>query len=302
MSEKNAEKNVIEISTYGAGRRSLDDSLKYQRTQAKTVTRIKVICATVSTLIVAISPFKKGPDLVAPPSQSELPTPSIDGNQPNIDLSLYNRGDEARRAESASHKKAGSKTTVHLTGPKLIPRSVKIRVPPGTSVKAILVTGASNGLTKALLKEDVTVAGESYLNSGTTLIGTGVSTDDRLFVHFTRAVLEDGSVLNIEAEIADQSDQTVGLKGSFWANHAGRIAAGAGLNFIAGASVALEDTQGQQGAVVTSPTVRNAILGGTAKATLEESNEIASKYKNSPPAIQIKPGTEVVIIFIENGG
>lgn len=294
------EKPGVEISSYGAGKTSLHESLKYLRNQEKVLPRLKIAAAVVVVLSFAFAILKKDPEVIAPSHQHTVPPPSMDGNQPTIDLSAYDRGSDARRASGAPRGKAGP--AVRLPGPKLIPRSVKIKVPPGTAVKAILVTGASNGLVKVKLKEDVTVAGESYLNTGATLVGTGSSTEDRLYVHFTRAVFEDGSVSTIEAVIADLSDQTVGLKGSFWATHGSRIAAGAGLNFIAGASVAMQDTQGQQGAVVTTPTVRNAILGGTAKAALEESNSMASKFKNAPPAIEIKPGTEVVIIFVESGG
>lgn len=295
------EKPSVEISSYGAGKTSLHESLKYLRNQEKVLPRLKIAAGLVVVLSFAFAILKKDPDTIAPSGQHTVPPPSVDGNQPKVDLSAYDRGSDARRsAAGAPRGKMGS--GVRLPGPKLIPRSVKIKVPPGTAVKAILVTGASNGLVKVKLKEDVSVAGETYLSTGATLVGTGSSTEDRLYVHFTRAVLEDGSVSTVEAEIADQSDQTVGLKGSFWATHGTRIAAGAGLNFIAGASVAMQDTQGQQGAVVTNPTVRNAILGGTAKAALEESNDIASKFKNAPPAIEIKPGTEVVIIFVESGG
>ena len=294
------ETEKVSLSSYGAGKKSLHDSLKYLRNQDKVLPRLKFLGVSIVAVSIAMALFKSDPESVAPSRQSDVPPPTIDGNQPTIDLTAYNRGDDFKRAAAAPRAKSG--VAVRLSGPKLIPRSVKVKVPPGTIVKAILVTGASNGLTKVKLKEDVTFAGETFLSSGVTLVGSGSSTDDRLFVHFNRAVLEDGSVSTVEAVIADQSDQTVGLKGSFWSTHGSQIAAGAGLNFIAGASMALQDTQGQQGAVVTAPTVRNAILGGTAKAALEESNEAAAKFKNAPPAIQIKPGTEVFVIFVENGG
>lgn len=296
------EKEGVELSQYGAGKKAIHDSLRYIRDQEKIGSWAKRAGLVVLALAVLIAVFKDDPQ-PPPPAQDNGPLapPSVDGSQSAIDLAPYNRGDDVRRAGAERQRVPGG-VVVRLSGPKLIPRSVKIKVPPGTEAKAMLMTGASNGLVKVKLHEDVNVAGESFLAAGTVLIGQGSSTDDRLFVHFSKAVGEDGSVAGIEAEIADGTDKTVGLKGSFWSTHGGRIAAGAGLNFVAGASEGLQDTQGESGAVVAKPTVRNAILNGTARAALDESNEVASRYKNAPPAVEIRAGTEVVIIFTDNGG
>ena len=294
------DKKDVELSEYGAGKLAAHESLKYIRDQEKIKPWAKITGLTLLGLAIAITVMKDDPPATqAPKNGSEFQTPSINGNQPDIESSVYNRGDDVRQTKS--DKRKTPKTALKLSGPKLIARSIKIKVPPGTETKATLMTGASNGLVKVKLKEDVIVAGESFLAAGTILLGTGSSTDDRLFVHFTKAISDDASVESIEAEIADASDKSMGLKGSFWSTHGGRIAASAGLNFLAGASEALEDTQGEQGAVVAKPTVRNAVLNGSARAALEESNQVASKYKNSPPSVEIRVGTEVAIIFTDSG-
>lgn len=295
-----SEKEGVELSQYGAGKMAVHESLKYIRDHEKVNPWAKRIGYALLAVAAVIVVCKDNSTPSTDQGSSQLPPPSIDGNQPAIDLSAYNRGEDVRRFGAERRNAPGA--AVKLSGPKLIPRSVKIKVPPGTEAKAILVTGASNGLIKVKLQEDVNVAGENFLSAGTVLIGQGSSTDERLFVRFTRAVMEDGAVSAVEGEIADAKDKSIGLKGSFWSRHGGRIAAGAGLNFIAGASQALQDTHGEQGAVVAKPTLRNAVLNGTARAALEESNEIASKYKNSPPAIEIRAGTEVAVIFTDNGG
>lgn len=38
------------------------------------------------------------------------------------------------------------------------------------------------------------------------------------------------------------------------------------------------------------------------EAALEESNQIASEYKNSAPVIEVKAGTEFFLFFADNGG
>lgn len=296
-----SEKQNVEVAQYGAGRLKVHESLKYIREQdriAPIAKQLGIGLLVVSFILVAL---KKDP---APPQaaadNTPFPAPSVTGAQSYVESMVYDRGNDARRYES-DRRRAPPQST-KLSGPKLIPRSVKLRVPPGTEEKGILMTGASNGLVKVKLKEDVIVAGETFLMAGTVLIGSGSTNDDKLFVHFNKAVSDDATVSAIEAEIADATDKSVGLKGSFWATHGSRIAIGAGLNFLAGASEALQDTQGEQGAVVAKPTARNAVLHGTAKAALDESNDVASKYKNAPPAVEIRAGTEVAIIFTDNGG
>ncbi|MGE0526781.1 MAG: TrbI/VirB10 family protein [Bdellovibrionales bacterium] len=296
-----SEKEGVEFSQYGAGKKAIHESLKYIRDQERIKPWAKGFGLALLALSVGIVLLKEDPRPDLAPGASAIPTPDMDGDQPRIDLKAYNRGEDATRKPKGQERRSRP-VEIRLSGPKLIPRSSKVEIPPGTEALAVLVTGASNGLVKVKLKEDVASAGEVFLHAGTILVGQGASTDERLFVRFTKAVAADGTVSTITAEIADAKDKTAGLKGSFWKRHGGRIAAGAGLNFIAGASEAFKDTRGEQGVVVTKPTVRNAILGGTARAALEESSQIASKYKNAPPSIKIRAGVEVAIIFTDGSG
>lgn len=117
-----------------------------------------------------------------------------------------------------------------------------------------------------------------------------------------RLLTQDSTVSSIDAEIADASDKSIGLKGSFWSTHGEPYCYWSRLEFLAGASEALQENHGEQGVMVTKPTMRNAILHGTAKAALEESNTVVSDYKNEGPKIEIRAGTEVIIIFTDNGG
>lgn len=295
-----SEKSGVELSQYGAGKKAVHESLRYIRDYERIkpwAKRFGYTLLGVSCLIVFL---KEDPPKDSGSDRGGIPDPVVSGAQSKIDFDGYNRGDDVRRINQQRSRTPQAPQV--FSGPKLIARSNKVKVPPGTEAKAVLVSGASNGLVKVKLLDDVSVAGENFLQAGTILIGQGSSSEERLFVHFTKAVTEDGSVSTIEGEIADAKDRTVGLKGSFWARSGGRIVAGASLNFIAGASDALQDKRGEQGAVITKPTLGNAALNGTARAAIEESKEIASKYKNSPPPIEIRAGTEVAIIFTDSGG
>ena len=119
-------------------------------------------------------------------------------------------------------------------------------------------------------------------------------------VRFTQVVFKDGSFENIQAQAADAEDKTVGLRGSRVGKYAMKYATAIGLNFVGGMAEGLQDREvvGQQ--VVTKPTVQNALLNGTSKATLEMANETMTDLKNSAPIIQISAGQSIFVIF-ENG-
>jgi hypothetical protein len=102
----------------------------------------------------------------------------------------------------------------------------------------------------------------------------------------------------IEAEAADPSDESPGLKGSRLGSRATKLAASIGLNFITGAAEALQDSQGQQGVVIRAPSARNAILQGTARASLDESQEVLHEMRNSHPEIAVSVGTEILVTFV----
>ena len=169
-------------------------------------------------------------------------------------------------------------------------------IPPGSLFWAKLVTGASNGLVRAVVIRPLSVNGDTKISTGSTLVGTGSSTEDRLFIHFTQVVFKDGTMGNITGEACDKSDKIVGLKGSKLGNKAVNIAGSIGLGFVGGFSEGLQDSEGQQGVVIRRPTVRNALLNATAATALEQSKDLMSDLKNRVPIIEVPEGTELCVI------
>lgn len=190
--------------------------------------------------------------------------------------------------------------------PKLIGATVVLRpmdlskIPPGSLLDAKLITGASNGLVKAEVLSPLKSAGELLIPSGTTLVGKGTSTEERLFVRFNQAVFKDGSIASINAHACDMSDKIVGLKGSRVGTKALNLTGSIGLGFLGGFSEALQDTKGQQGAVVKDPSLKNALLNGTASTALEQSKNLMSDLKDRTPIIEVPQGTDICTIFDQN--
>ncbi|MGK5085320.1 TrbI/VirB10 family protein [Bdellovibrionota bacterium FG-1] len=188
-------------------------------------------------------------------------------------------------------------TRSKFRGPQVVARPRAVKIPPGAMVKAVLVSGASNGPVRAEIVETLSFGGETLVPQGTLLLGSGQSGENRLMIQFTQMVFQDGAVETVDAQGCDASDKIPGLKGSQVGSQALKLGMGIGLNFVGGMSAALQDTQGENGAVITKPTLKNAMLNGAATAALEQSREIMSDMKNRPPVYEIPATTPLFIIF-----
>jgi hypothetical protein len=184
-----------------------------------------------------------------------------------------------------------------FTAPQIVARPRNIPIPPGAMVEGRLVSGASNGFIRAEITETLSQNGETLLEEGTILVGQGTSNEDRLMVGFSQAVLRDGTVASVQAQACDRSDKIVGLKGSKLGNKAVNIIGSIGLGFVGGFSEGLQDTQGQQGVAVRSPSIRNALLNATGATALEQSKNLMSDLKEQRPVIEVPAGEPIYVIF-----
>jgi hypothetical protein len=186
---------------------------------------------------------------------------------------------------------------VKFSGPEVIsrPRNLGL-IPPGSMFEAKLASGASNGLARAEVTKPLVVNGDVIIPEGSFLVGSGSSTEERLFIRFNQAVFKDGTFGAISAEACDKSDQIVGLKGSTVGNKALNLAGSLGLGFVGGFSTTLQDAHGQGGVAITQPTLKNALLAGTATTALEESRNLMSDFKNRVPIIEVPAGANICVI------
>ncbi len=208
---------------------------------------------------------------------------------------------ESNGLDFQNKKKLESSTTiVRFTAPEVLlrPRNLET-IPPGSMLEAKLVSGASNGLTRAKVTKALTINGDRIIPEGAYLVGTGNSSEERLFIRFNQVVFNDGTFGALNAEACDLSDRIVGLKGSKVGTKALNLAGGLGLGFLGGFSTALQDTQGQGGMVVTRPSLKNALLAGTTATALEESKNLMSDLKSRVPIIEVPEGTSICAIFAE---
>ncbi len=300
MIEHSKENVKVEMESESKAKKSFLENFSYIRRDPAQSKKLKLVGISLALIAIAIS-FLRGEPEKEFEANLIASIPSLGQEQVDPSKGNYSRVEEAKTLDG-KRSFTSNGPSLKFLGPKLISRPKNIKIPPGTINKAELVMSASNGLVKAILKDDVKANSEVFIEAGSTILGRGSSTEDKLFISFTKVIHKDGSISQIEAEAADISDKTIGLKGSKISAHAMKMAANLSLKFLAGASEALQDSEGQQGAIVKKPTMKNAILNGTAKAALEESNEIASGYKNTQPVIQVSEGTEIYVLFSDSGG
>lgn len=188
-------------------------------------------------------------------------------------------------------------TAIKLGGPQLVSRPRLGKIPPGSMLKATLLTGGSNGPVRAEVTEGLIVNGETLIEEGTILLGSGQSGEDRLSIRFSQMLFKDGAFDSIDAQACDDTDKIAGIKGSKVGGQALKLGMGIGLNFAGGATTALQDPQGQGGVEIRRPTLKNALLNGAATAALDQSREVMSDTRNKAPVIEVPAGTSIYVLF-----
>jgi type IV secretory pathway VirB10-like protein len=204
--------------------------------------------------------------------------------------------EQVSTAVAASKAASGNKVVARFGGPQLVTRPL-MKIPPGTMVKARLLSGASNGPVRAEVSEALTWNGEPLLPAGTILLGAGSSSEDRLNIQFTQMVFPDGSFQIAQANACDASDKIPGLKGSKLGNYALKLGASIALDFAGGLSQGLQSQKSGIGVTYAKPTVKNALLNGAATASLNQSKQIMSNLQNQVPVIEVPEGTEIYVLF-----
>ena len=179
---------------------------------------------------------------------------------------------------------------------KLVVSMVKKDVPPGSMLKAKLISGGSNGTVKAKVTGPLIIDGDVLIEQGATLLGQGQSGQERLFVSFNKLIYPDGRYFDIQAAAHDISDKIMGLKGEKIGRNLLKLGAGVGLGFLAGFAGAQDDSTAVDNGRNTNR-LKNQLYRGASSATQEQSKEFLQAVKDSTSIIEVKEGTSVWIVF-----
>lgn len=258
---------------------------------------IKICALTTSSCLILI--FLMGSPNKEIQERAGISSPDVAQINSNLNRETLDAYSASQENEHIRKKNKISRVALSLRLPglqKIDPRRIN-QIPPGSMLKAVLITGASDGPVKAEVSEALIIQGETLIPAGTTLIGAGGSTEDRLMIRFNQVVFKDGSFESIQGYAADIDDKTIGLKGSKVSKYALKYATAIGLNFVGGMAEGLKEKEVVNQQVVNSPSAKNALLSGTNKATIEMASETMTDIRNSAPVIQIKSGQEILVFF-----
>lgn len=172
-------------------------------------------------------------------------------------------------------------------------------IPIGSEAMAILVSGGTDGIIKAKLTQPLVVDGEPIVPENSILFGKGKSGDERLYVEFSKVIFPTGESYSILAQAFDQSDKIQGLKGSFVGSRSKKMGMAMGLGLLGGMADGLRETSGSSFFTTQKPSVKDAALGGASKAALDQSAAYLDEMKKSPNIIEVKSGSEFIIIIDE---
>lgn len=260
---------------------------------------IKAVLAISVLILTAVLLFAPNVQRQIKPRPFSSPETLKSSYQANDLISTANRATEEDAYEQSQKKSkfysVGPSTT--FTKLKVLTRSDFGKIPIGAMGKAVLMTGASNGPVKVKLVGPLTQNGVTYLSAGTILMGTGASTDERLLIQFNKLVAPSGASSNIQAVAYDYEDKIVGLRGSRVGQVATKLAAAAGLNFLGAASETLQEVDVQEGVAVKKNSLKNAALNGSAKAALDQSQEMMENVKDSQSIIEVPAETNLWVVF-----
>lgn len=301
MSEASLRDNdkVTNVKDNGQGRQWGLGRLFVQLDGAKTRVNVKAVFTVLVILFGFIGVFttiKPRPQIYSnksPIGMDQRLSESI-AQSPDVRINSYDFS--VNQNQRVTHGSAGTPRKVLSSGLVITRRNGDAKIPPGALARAKLTSGASNGFTKAELLEPLSPYGELLLPSGTTLVGAAQSSTERLSIHFTKAVLPDGQVLDIDAMACDGDDKMPGIRGVNIKGQALSLAGAVGLNFAGGMAMGLQSARSQD--ETQTPSVKDGLLSGASVAALEKGREISQDLKSEPPVIEIKEQTEFYILFL----
>jgi type IV secretory pathway VirB10-like protein len=229
-----------------------------------------------------------------------LQSPQSQASAAAIDVPRVEKNLAASGASGDGNSTSNARRGHRLSGPQLVIRPRNITIPPGALAEGILISGASNGPVKAKLTQALMQNGETLIEEGAILFGQGQSTEERLYIRFSKVIFPDGTIAAISAQAADPDDKIAGVKGSKIGPYALRLGAAIGLNFVSGLSEGMQDQDVQQGVAVKRASVKNSLLNGASRAAIAQSQESMNELHNQKPIIEVGAGTKIFVLFEDN--
>lgn len=258
-----------------------------------SVTRVKAFALPLAVILSVLTFFFSGDRDATDTRGKEMDVPTVSQDVPTIAAPIYDG------RESVNQIRAPRVATGAMGRIKVFNLRHLSEIPVGSEAKAILESGATDGIVKAKLVSALMVDGDPILPENAILFGRGKSSEERLFVEFQKAVFPGGESFAIRGQAFDIGDKILGLKGSVVGRRTKKMGMAVGFGVLGGMADALQETSGSSFFGYQKRSVRDAALAGASKAALDQSQAYMEEMKNSPNIIEVKKGTEFYLIIDE---
>ncbi|MFN7729702.1 MAG: hypothetical protein ACK5P7_11145, partial [Bdellovibrio sp.] len=130
---------TVEMISEGKAKKTFLENFSYIRREANQGRKYKIAGGLMVFVAIGISFFRGGPEkpVAASPPMS---IPSVGQEQLDPLKGNYSRTENAKQFDQ-NRRASNSGAPLKLSGPKLITRTRNVQIPPGTLVRAELVTG-----------------------------------------------------------------------------------------------------------------------------------------------------------------
>lgn len=206
------------------------------------------------------------------------------------------QNDDGRRNKKTSSESGSGNKRQSVDKIQSIDLRTQVSPPAGSESFATLISGGANGMVKAMLSENLMLNGDLYAAKNSILIGKGTSSDQRLFIQFSRIVSPEGKAKKISAQAYDFSDRIRGLIGKKVSDRMFKIAASSALIFLGGMADSMQSSEPNMLGSAPKKSMRDAALGGVAQATTEHGRRYLEEI-NQENRIEVKSETQFVVIF-----
>ena len=176
-------------------------------------------------------------------------------------------------------------------------------MPLGTHFIARLLnsidTRATGHWVKAILPHGAKFKEKASLPKGTLLMGQASYSGkgNKIFIQFSQGVLPSGQEFKIQAHALSIEDRGLGIKGTYYSGHGGKLATTLGLSMAGGMATALtkKEALGEFGTIAPKASMENAFYHGLSQVADMEIQRRSRELETIKPYVTVSEGKTFVV-------
>ena len=280
----------VEFLSSLKSRKNIVHYLVFKRDEAKAVIDRRKVKALVATAFLAAGTYS----VVQDPEKEKFENVKVMANLviDSIDVPAISKPDKFKI-------KPKKKSQEVLPGLSLLKRSEKVsETLQSIKMEATMLGYSTDGPVRAKIDKFYDIG--LQIEKGTVLLGKASTQNERLHINFSKAVTPSGETIEVSGKAVDPEDQGFGINGSAAWSKVLRLLGKVGLDFTSGLADGLKETEETpSGQMAEKSSLKNALLNGTSRATMEAAREYMQGIRSSPEQVSLPAGTIIHITIQE---